>query len=60
MIEMSGPGALEFMRKMVPNLQDLLLLENAGHFVQLEQATPVSEAIVRFLERTVRPTNSSQ
>ena len=59
-IEMSGPGALEFMRKMAPNLKDLLLLENAGHFVQLEQATPVSEAIVHFLERTVRPTNSAQ
>lgn len=49
-ITMSSASALEFMRKMVPNLSDILLLENAGHFVQMEQAVLVSEAIVHFLE----------
>lgn len=48
-ITMSPPGALDFMRKMVPGLADVLLVKDAGHFVQMEQASPVNDAITNFL-----------
>lgn len=51
-IVMSASGALDFMRKMVPGLDGVLLLKDAGHFAQLEQPALVSGAITDFLKRT--------
>lgn len=48
-ITMSPPGAMDYMGKMVRNLTGPVILENAGHFVQMEQASLVNDAILRFL-----------
>lgn len=48
-MKMSPPGALDFMKKMVPNLSGSILLKDAGHFVQAEQAAHVNDAVTQFL-----------
>jgi len=49
-ITMSPPSAIDFMKKMVPNLAEPVFLKGAGHFVQLEQAGLVNRAILQFLD----------
>jgi len=44
------PGdALDVMRRRVPDLRDIVLVEGAGHFVQQEQPAATNTALLRFL-----------
>ena len=50
---------LESMRARIPDLQDVVLVPEAGHFVQMEQADAVNAALLAFLRslpaRSVQP-----
>ncbi len=46
---MSGTAALDFMRWAVPGLHDVIILPNAGHWVQMEQAAAVNATLLNFL-----------
>ncbi|MFZ2174540.1 MAG: alpha/beta hydrolase [Rhodococcus sp. (in: high G+C Gram-positive bacteria)] len=48
-ITMSGPTALDRMRKTVPDLRGVHLLQGAGHFVQQERPGEVNELMLQFL-----------
>jgi len=44
------PGdALDVMRRRVPDLRDIVLIKDAGHFVQQEQPAATNAALLRFL-----------
>jgi pimeloyl-ACP methyl ester carboxylesterase len=45
----TGHDPLERMRALVPDLRELTLIPGAGHLVQLEAASQVSDRLVRFL-----------
>ncbi|MGH2759922.1 MAG: alpha/beta fold hydrolase [Actinomycetota bacterium] len=40
----------EGMRETVPNLRDIILVPDAGHWIHMEKPEPVNEAIVGFLK----------
>nr|WP_235681613.1 alpha/beta hydrolase [Tomitella gaofuii] len=42
-------GSLESMPKLVTDLRDIRLIEDAGHFVQMEKPAEVNESILNFL-----------
>ncbi len=48
-LQMVGPDALENMREKVKLLKDIVLIENAGHFVQSEQIQAFNDALMSFL-----------
>jgi pimeloyl-ACP methyl ester carboxylesterase len=48
-LKMLPPDALDIMRRRVPNLHDSIIVPNAGHFVQQEQAQATNAAILKFL-----------
>ena len=48
---MSGEAAVDFMRWAIPGLRDVVILPNAGHWVQMEQSVAVNQALLSFLER---------
>ena len=48
-LQMVGNDALDIMRKKVKYLRDIVLIPNAGHFVQLEQTQVFNEALLTFL-----------
>ncbi|MFA1542460.1 alpha/beta fold hydrolase [Actinomadura monticuli] len=48
-LQMMGSGALKQMESLVPGLQDVHIVEGAGHFVQMEAADEVNEAMLAFL-----------
>jgi pimeloyl-ACP methyl ester carboxylesterase len=47
-IRMSSP---EPMRESVPNLEDILIVDGAGHWIHMENPKPVNDAILGFLKR---------
>lgn len=49
-IQMGGDNALRYMESKVSGLQDIVLIEDAGHLVQMEQAEQVNEKITAFLK----------
>lgn len=50
-ITMSGEAALDPMKKTLKDLRGLELIDQAGHFVQMEQADKVNGYILQFLNR---------
>lgn len=50
-LQMMGSGALKQMEDLVPGLRDVHIIEGAGHFVQMEAAGEVNEAMLAFLAR---------
>lgn len=48
-LKMIPPNALDIMRRRVPDLRDVVIVPEAGHFVQQEQPQAVNEALLRFL-----------
>jgi pimeloyl-ACP methyl ester carboxylesterase len=48
-LKMIPPHALDSMRARVPQLRDVVLVPNAGHFVQQEQPAAVNAALLGFL-----------
>jgi pimeloyl-ACP methyl ester carboxylesterase len=46
---MVGPAAIDSMRARIPDLRDVVLVPEAGHFVQMEQADAVNAALLAFL-----------
>ena len=49
-LQMVGDKAIEYMRDKVAEL-DVVFIEKAGHFVQLEQTESFNKAVVSFLQR---------
>ncbi len=49
-LTMSGAGSLQFMRAKVPDLRECLIIPDAGHWVQQEQASIVNDAVLKFLQ----------
>lgn len=49
-LQMVGDTALEIMRERVPDLRGLHLIDDAGHFVQVEQPEATNRALLAFLE----------
>ena len=41
------------MTRVLPNLQQKLIIEGAGHWVQQERAEEVNAALIAFLKRNV-------
>lgn len=48
-IQMCGDDALRFMRSKVSDLRAIELIEQAGHFVQMEQAEKLNDKLCAFL-----------
>jgi len=48
-VQMMGAGSLEKMRELVPDLRMLRLIDDAGHFVQLQRPDEVTAALREFL-----------
>jgi pimeloyl-ACP methyl ester carboxylesterase len=48
-LKMLPADALDTMRRRVPQLRDVVLIPQAGHFVQQEQPQAVNAALLRFL-----------
>lgn len=48
-LQMVGPAAIDSMRARIPDLRDVVLVPEAGHFVQMEQADAVNAALLAFL-----------
>ncbi|GAA1897746.1 alpha/beta hydrolase [Actinomadura bangladeshensis] len=48
-LQMMGSGALTQMESLVPGLRHVHIIEGAGHFVQMEAAGEVNEAMLAFL-----------
>jgi pimeloyl-ACP methyl ester carboxylesterase len=48
-LQMIDPNAIEIMKRRVPNLRDIVLVPDAGHFVQQEQPAAVNAAMAKFL-----------
>ena len=44
-----GEPRLEGMRSVVPNLERILLIEGAGHYIQQERPQQVNDALIQFL-----------
>jgi Rrf2 family protein len=49
--KMMGSNALQQMEGTVPGLRDVHIVEGSGHFVQMEAAGEVNEAMLAFLAR---------
>lgn len=49
-LQMIGPDAMDLMSQRIPNLRTIELIENAGHFVQLEQAEAFNTSLINFLQ----------
>ncbi len=47
-----GRGALENLALSVPNLQDLVLIDGGGHWIQQERPTEVNAALLKFLAKS--------
>lgn len=50
-LQMMGSNAVQQMEGTVPGLRDVHIVEGAGHFVQMEAAGEVNEAMLAFLAR---------
>lgn len=48
-LQMVPPDAIDIMRRRVPDLRDVVIIDRAGHFVQQEQPEAVNAALVKFL-----------
>ncbi len=48
-LQMMGPDALKQMEELVPGLREVHIVQRAGHFVQMEAAGEVNEAMLAFL-----------
>lgn len=48
-LKLIPPNALDIMRRRVPGLRDVVIVPQAGHFVQQEQPAAVNAAILKFL-----------
>jgi pimeloyl-ACP methyl ester carboxylesterase len=51
----AGQGSLEAMKTAVPNLQRLLMIEGAGHWIQQERPQQVNAALIQFLRGVASP-----
>jgi len=49
-LQMIAPDALDVMRRRVPDLRGVEIIEGAGHFVQMERPEAVNRALVHFLD----------
>lgn len=49
-LEMAGPDFVERMRALVPDLRDVTVIPDAGHFVQMEAADGVNAALLGYLD----------
>lgn len=49
-LQMVGADALAIMRDKVPGLRDIVLIPDAGHFVQMEQADAFNACVTGFLK----------
>lgn len=49
-LQMVGNDALDIMRKKVKDLRDIVLIPDAGHFVQMEQKAAFNKAVIGFLK----------
>jgi pimeloyl-ACP methyl ester carboxylesterase len=49
-LQMIAPDALDVMRRRVPDLRGVEIIEGAGHFVQMERAEEVNRALLNFLD----------
>lgn len=49
-LQMIAPDALDIMRRRVPDLRGVALIEGAGHFVQMERPAQTNDALLTFLE----------
>ena len=49
-LQMVGEQALELMKSKVKQLEDIVIIENAGHFVQMEQKALFNEHVINFLK----------
>jgi len=49
-LQMIAPDALDIMRRRVPDLRGIELIEQAGHFVQMEQPAATNRALLGFLD----------
>ncbi len=49
-LKMIRPDAIEIMRGRTPDLRQVSIIPDAGHFVQQEQPAATNEAIISFLE----------
>jgi pimeloyl-ACP methyl ester carboxylesterase len=47
---MMNPSGIDTMRKIVPNLRDVVLLPGAGHWTQQERPAEVNAALIDFLK----------
>lgn len=48
-LQMVGPAAIDSMRARIPDLRGVVLVPEAGHFVQMEQAAATNAALLDFL-----------
>ncbi|OCC25484.1 hypothetical protein MB02_02270 [Croceicoccus estronivorus] len=48
-LKMIAPDALDIMRRRVPDLRGVALIEGAGHFVQMERPKETTRALLDFL-----------
>lgn len=49
-LQMIAPDALDVMRRRIPDLRGVELIEGAGHFVPMERPSTTNRALLRFLE----------
>lgn len=49
-LQMVGSDALDIMREKVKGLRDIVLVPDAGHFVQMEQPAAFNTALLEFLQ----------
>ena len=49
-LQMVGPDAMDIMRQKVKDLRDVVLIPDAGHFVQMEQKEAFNQALLTFLQ----------
>jgi pimeloyl-ACP methyl ester carboxylesterase len=49
-LQMVGNDALDIMRKKVKDLRDIVLIPDAGHFVQMDQKAAFNQAVIGFLK----------
>lgn len=48
-LQMVPPDAIDIMRRRVPDLREVVIIDRAGHFVQQEQPAAVNAALLKFL-----------
>ena len=51
----TGKGPLAAMTTTVPNLEQKLIIDGAGHYIQMERPEQVTEALVKFLRGVAVP-----